>query len=160
MAVSGQLRKEAKDVGKIKPAYATTVTVTGGREGHAVSDDGVLDVQLRLPKTNGVSDGTNPEQLFAAAWGGCYQSALMAVARDSGDDASGSTVSVEIAQGPDADGGYGLAAKIVVDIPGLEPHKARDLANAAHAICPYSRATRGNIEVEITANASVEAIAD
>jgi Ohr subfamily peroxiredoxin len=131
--------------------YATTVTVTGGREGHAVSDDGVLDVQLRRPKLNGVSEGTNPEQLFAAAWGGCFQSALMAIARRSGDDVSGSTVKVEVAQGPDESGGYGLAAKITVAIPGLEREKAQELADAAHGLCPYSKATRGNIDVEITA---------
>ena len=104
--------------------YATTVTVTGGREGHAVSDDGVLDVQLRRPKLNGTSAGTNPEQLFAAAWGGCFQSALMAVARKSGDNVADSTVVVEVAQGTDARGGFGLAATITVDIPGMAPEKA------------------------------------
>src|SRR3954452_12342181 len=125
-------------MGRIEKMYATTVTVTGGREGHAVSDDGVLDVQLRRPKLNGLSEGTNPEQLFAAAWGGCYQSALMAVARKSGDDVSASTVSVEVAQGRDADGGFGLPAKITVTIPGMEPEKAQQLAEAAHRLCPYS----------------------
>src|SRR5215208_7621039 len=99
----------AGTMGRIEKMYATTVTVKGGRQGHAVSDDGVLDVQLRRPKLNGVSEGTNPEQLFAAAWGGCFQSALMAVARTSGVDVSGSMVSVEVAQGPDSEGGYGLA---------------------------------------------------
>ncbi len=143
-------------MGRIEKKYATTVTVTGGREGHAVSDDGVLDVQLRRPKLNGVSDGTNPEQLFAAAWGGCFQSALMAVARQSGDDVSGSTVTVEVAQGPDQQGGYGLAATITVDIPGMEPEQAQELTNAAHAMCPYSRATRGNIDVEVTARPAME----
>jgi Ohr subfamily peroxiredoxin len=151
---------EQKRVGTIDPKYVTTVTVTGGRGGHAVSDDGVLDVQLRRPKTKGVSEGTNPEQLFAAAWGGCFQSALMAVARGAGDDVSASTVSVEIAQGPDPDGGFGLAARITVDIPGMEQRKAQELADAAHAMCPYSRATRGNIEVAVIANIGVEAIAD
>jgi Ohr subfamily peroxiredoxin len=136
---------------KIEPIYGTTVTVKGGREGHAVSDDGVLDVQLRRPKTNGVSEGTNPEQLFAAAWGGCLQSALMAVARRSGDDVSASTVTVEVAQGRDPDGGFGLAAKIRVAIPGMDREKAQQLADAAHSLCPYSKATRGNIEVEVTA---------
>jgi osmotically inducible protein OsmC len=136
-------------VGKIDPKYVTTVAVTGGREGHAESEDGVLNVQLRRPKKNGVSDGTNPEQLFAAAWGGCYQSALIAEARERGEDASGSTVRVEIAQGPDADGGYGLAAKFAVEVPGMDKAKVRELAAAAHARCPYSRATRGNIEVEV-----------
>jgi lipoyl-dependent peroxiredoxin len=137
-----------------KKLYATTVTVQGGREGHAVSDDGVLDVQLRRPKLNGVSEGTNPEQLFAAAWGGCFQSALMAVARQTGADVSGSVVTVEVAQGPDVEGGYGLAAMITVDIPGVEEERAQQLAEAAHAMCPYSRATRGNIDVAVTARVS------
>ncbi|MCC6792866.1 MAG: organic hydroperoxide resistance protein [Thermomicrobiales bacterium] len=138
-------------MGKIEPTYTATVTVTGGREGHAVSDDGVLDLQLRRPKVNGVSEGTNPEQIFAAAWGGCFQSALFAVGRDAGVDATGSTVTVAVAQGPDADGGYGLAATITVEIPGLETERARQLADAAHSLCPYSRATRGNIEVTVIA---------
>jgi osmotically inducible protein OsmC len=140
-------------MGLIEKLYATTVTVTGGREGHAVSDDGVLDVQLRRPRLNGVSAGTNPEQLFAAAWGGCLQSALMAVARKSGADVSASVVTVEIAQGPDTVGGYGLAATITIDIPGMEHEQAQELVTAAHALCPYSKATHGNIDVEITARA-------
>jgi Ohr subfamily peroxiredoxin len=138
-------------MGRIEKKYTTTVTVRGGREGHAVSDDGVLDVQLRRPKLNGVSDGTNPEQLFAAAWGGCFQSALMAVARTSGADVSDSVVSVEVAHGPDSEGGYGIAASIVVDIPGMDQQQTQELANAAHQLCPYSQATRGNIDVEVTA---------
>lgn len=132
-----------------KPIYTTAVTVTGGRQGHAVSDDGVLDVQLRLPKSNGVSDGTNPEQLFAAAWGACFQSALMGAARTAGVDASDSTVRVEVSQGPDSTGGYGLAATISVEIPGVEREQSQQLAEAAHATCPYSKATRGNIEVAL-----------
>lgn len=132
-----------------KPSYTTAVTVTGGRQGHAVSDDGVLDVQLRLPKSNGVSDGTNPEQLFAAAWGACFQSALMGAARAAGVDASDSTVRVEVSQGPDSTGGYGLAATISVEIPGVEREQSQQLAEAAHATCPYSKATRGNIEVAL-----------
>ena len=92
-----------------------------------------------------------PEQLFAAAWGGCFQSALMAVARASGVDVSGSVVSVEVAQGPDSERGYGLAATISVDIPGMDEQQAQELANAAHQLCPYSKATRGNIDVEVTA---------
>ena len=136
---------------RIDPKYTTSVPVTGGRQGHAVSEDGVLDVQLRLPKLNGVNTGTNPEQLFAAAWGGCIQSALMAVARNAGQDVSDSTVKVEVAQGPDSDGGYGLAARITVAIPGLDQSSAQELAGEAHALCPYSKATRGNIDVEVTA---------
>jgi len=135
----------------IDPKYTATVSVTGGREGHAVSDDGVLDVQLRRPKTNGVNEGTNPEQLFAAAWGACYQSALTGVARKTGDDVSESIVKVEVSQGPASDGGYGLAAKIIVEIPGMDRAKVQSLADEAHTLCPYSRATKGNIDVEVTA---------
>lgn len=137
-------------MGQIKKLYATTVTITGGREGHAVSDDGVLDVQLRRPKLNGVSEGTNPEQLFAAAWGGCLQSALMVVARKAGADVSASVVTVEIAQGPDEEGGYGLAAEIAIAIPGMAHAQAQELVEAAHALCPYSKATRNNINVHLT----------
>jgi len=138
-------------MGTIDPKYTTSVTVSGGRQGHAVSDDGVLDVQLRRPKTNGVSDGTNPEQLFAAAWAGCFGSALGAVARDAGVDASDSTVKVEIVQGLDSEGGYGLGARIFVAIPGVDQAKVQEVADAAHLVCPYSKATRGNVDVEVTA---------
>ena len=133
----------------IEPKYTTSVTVSGGRQGHAVSDDGVLDVQLRVPNRNGVSDGTNPEQLFAAAWAGCFGSALNYVAGQTGIDAADSTVRVEISQG--ADGGYGLSAKIFAVIPGADRAKVQELSEAAHEICPYSSATRGNIDVEVRA---------
>ncbi len=138
-------------MGKIEPRYATTVTATGGREGHAVSEDGVLDVQLRRPKTNGVNEGTNPEQLFAAAWAACFQGALMAVARETGDDVSQSVVKVQVAIGADPEGGSGLAANITVDVPGLDRAKVQELADKAHAMCPYSKVTRGNIDVEVSA---------
>lgn len=136
---------------KITPTYSTTVTATGGREGHAVSDDGVLDVQIRRPKTNGVSEGTNPEQLFAAAWAACFQGALMAVGRQADEDVSGSTVKVEVSLGSHPEGGFGLAAKIAVEIPGMDREKVQQFADAAHAMCPYSKATRGNIDVEVLA---------
>jgi osmotically inducible protein OsmC len=138
-------------MGKIDPKYTTSVAVTGGREGHAVSDDGVLDVQLRRPKTNGISDGTNPEQLFAAAWAGCFGGALGAVARGTHANVAEATVTVTVSQGPDSDDGYGLAAKIEVTIPGLDQATVQELADAAHQLCPYSRATRGNIDVEVIA---------
>lgn len=133
----------------VDPKYTTSVTTTGGRAGRAISDDGILDVRHRPPKRNGRSDGTNPEQLFAAAWAGCYQSALMAAARGAGDDVSDSRVTVEVSQGPDSDGIHGLAARIMVEIPGVDDERARQLADEAHRICPYSRATQGNIDVEV-----------
>jgi Ohr subfamily peroxiredoxin len=133
----------------IEPKYTTSVRVSGGRQGHAVSDDGVLNVQLRTPKLRGANDGTNPEQLFAAAWAGCFGSALNWAANQAGIDAEGSTVKVEISQG--ADGGYGLSARIFASIPGVDLAKVQELAEAAHQICPYSNATRGNIAVEVSA---------
>jgi osmotically inducible protein OsmC len=135
---------------KIDPKYTATVTSTGGREGHAVSDDGVLDVQLRRPKLQGTNEGTNPEQLFAAAWAACYQGALIATTRGTDVDVSDSKVTVHVSMGPVEDGtGYGLAGKIEVAIPGLPQEKVQELANAAHELCPYSRAVKGNIEVEV-----------
>jgi lipoyl-dependent peroxiredoxin len=135
---------------KIDPKYTTSVTATGGREGHAVSDDGVLDVQLRRPKLQGTPEGTNPEQLFAAAWAACFQGALIAATRGTDVDVSQSMVTVHVSMGPAAEeGGYGLAGKIEVAIPGLPQAKVQELANTAHAGCPYSRATQGNIEVDV-----------
>jgi Ohr subfamily peroxiredoxin len=134
----------------IDPKYTAGVTATGGREGHAVSDDGVLDVQLRRPKLQGTNEGTNPEQLFAAAWAACFQGALIATTRGTDIDVSQSTVTVHVSMGPAAEaGGYGLAGTIEVAIPGLPQDKVQELADAAHAGCPYSRATQGNIEVEV-----------
>jgi Ohr subfamily peroxiredoxin len=135
---------------KVDVKYATTVTVSGGRQGRAVSDDGVLDVQLRTPKLNGIAEGTNPEQLFGAAWGACLQSALGAAARKEGVDTTGSTVTVEVGQGKHVDGGYGIAAKIWIAIPGVDRETAERLAHAAHATCPYSKAVAGNVELELT----------
>ncbi len=134
----------------IKPFYTTSVKVEGGRQGTAVSDDGALNLKLKSPGSAGDPEATNPEQLFAAGWGACYQSALMGAARDAGLDASGSVVDVEVSLGKeDGDGPYSLAATITVSIPGLDKAQVKELADAAHQRCPYSRATRGNIQVDI-----------
>lgn len=137
---------------QIKPQYTAAVAVTGGREGHAVSSDGVLDVQIRRPKTNGVSDGTNPEQLFGAAWGSCFLGALGAVTRDTDIDVSEAKLNVEISLGEDvSNGGNGLAAKLSLSVPGQEKAKIEELLEQSHAMCPYSKATRGNVAVELVA---------
>ncbi len=139
---------------EVKPRYTAEVTITGGREGHAKSSDGVLDVQIRPPKTNGVSDGTNPEQLFAAAWGACFLSALGAVGRESGTDVSEARLNVDVSVGEDVtNGGSGLMAKISLAVPGMEKPEIESLLEKAHAMCPYSKATRGNIPVELVAEA-------
>ena len=133
------------------PTYTAVVTAAGGREGHAVSDDGVLDVRLTRPASNAEPKGTNPEQLFAAAWAACFQGALYGAARTAEIDASGSTVEVAVSQGRDSSGAYGLAATITVRIPGLDLDQVQELADAAHQTCPYSKATRGNIPVDVVA---------
>lgn len=139
---------------EIKPRYTAEVTVSGGREGRAVSSDGVLDVELRRPKTNGVSDGTNPEQLFGAAWGGCFLGAVNAVGREEDIDVSSAELKIEIGLGEDVtNGGNGLMAKISLAVPGMEKSEVEDLLEKAHAMCPYSKATRGNVAVELIATA-------
>lgn len=137
---------------EINPRYTAEVASTGGREGHAVSSDGILDVTLRRPKTNGVNEGTNPEQLFAAAWGGCFLGAVGAAVRDSDIDISGARAVVEVGIGEDVtNGGNGLIAKISLSIPGQTLAAVQEIADTAHQICPYSKATHGNVAVEVQA---------
>lgn len=115
-----------------------------------MSDDGVLDVPLRRPTLQGTPDGVNPGQLFAAAWAACFQGALNAATRGTEIAVSQSTVTVQVPMGPAVDaGGYGLAGKIEVAIPGLPLEMVQQLAETAHASCPSSRATQGNIVVEV-----------
>jgi lipoyl-dependent peroxiredoxin len=135
-----------------KPLYTARATATGGRSGHAISDDGIIDVDLRPPKEMGGPGGaTNPEQLFAAGYAACFQSALGVVGRRQGTDTSGSTVEADVTIGTIPGGGYGLAVALRVSIPGVAPETVQALAQAAHQVCPYSNATRGNIDVTVTA---------
>jgi osmotically inducible protein OsmC len=133
-----------------KPLYTAKATATGGREGRAVTDDGILDVTLKPPREMGGPGGaTNPEQLFAAGYAACFQSALGVVGRRAGVDTSASTVEADVTIGVTDGGGYGLAVALRVAIPGTDPEQARSLTEAAHQVCPYSNATRGNIEVTL-----------
>ena len=133
-----------------KVLYTAQATSTGdGRNGHVVSSDQRLDLDLALPpEMGGSGDGTNPEQLFAAGYSACFHSALRVVARRARVDPGESTVSAEVGIGPEGDA-FGLIVTLIVSIPGLEREQARELAEAAHQVCPYSRATRGNISVEL-----------
>ncbi len=134
----------------IKSLYTARATAHGGRSGHAVSSDGVLDVDLRPPKEmGGPGGGTNPEQLFAAGYAGCFQSALAVVGRRAGVDTSGSLVEADVSLGTIPGGGYGLAVVLKISIPGVDRDTVRSLAEAAHEVCPYSNATRGNIDVTL-----------
>ena len=133
-----------------KVLYTAEATSSGdGRNGHVVSSDHRLDLDLAMPpELGGSGNGTNPEQLFAAAYAACFHSALRGLARQASVDAAGSTVTAQVGVGPEADM-YGLEVTLIISIPGLEQEKTRELAEAAHHRCPYSRATRGNISVEL-----------
>jgi osmotically inducible protein OsmC len=131
--------------------YTAVATSTGGRGGRAVSSDGILDVSLTAPKElGGPGTGTNPEQLFAAGYSACFNSALAMVAKKAGVDASGAEVTANIGFGPEG-GGYALTAELEVRIPGIDLAQAQELAEGAHQVCPYSKATRGNVPVKVTA---------
>ncbi|MET7805442.1 organic hydroperoxide resistance protein [Micromonospora chersina] len=132
--------------------YTASAQATGdGRDGHVRTSDGGLDLDLAVPKEMGGAGGaTNPEQLFAAGYAACFHSALRLVARKARADVSNSVVEAEVGIGPNGSGGYGLAVTLVVDLPAVERSAAQQLVEAAHQVCPYSNATRGNIEVALT----------
>jgi Ohr subfamily peroxiredoxin len=139
----------------IEVVYTTESTATGGgRDGHVKSDDGRIDLDTRPPKALGGSgEGTNPEQLFSAGYAGCFLSALRLVAGKAKvklDDATSVTVQIGIGK-DDSDGGFGLTGTIVGYLPGLDQAAATDLVEAAHEVCPYSKATRGNLDVHVSA---------
>jgi lipoyl-dependent peroxiredoxin len=133
------------------PIYSATSTAWGGREGRAASEDGRVDVTLSVPKSMGGDDGpgTNPEQLFATGYAACFHSALKSVARREKIDISDSAVSVTISLVGSLATGIDLAARIEAQIGGIDPDVAHRLLAAAHATCPYSRATRNNISQEV-----------
>lgn len=131
--------------------YTAEVTATGGRDGHIHSSDGVLDLEIRKPRElDGQGGGTNPEQLFAAAWGPCYLGALRSVAVRAGVDVSQANVNVLVSFNKDGNV-FALSADLDVHIPNVSLEEAQEMADKAHKACPYSKATRGNIEVRVTA---------
>ena len=133
-----------------RPLYTARATAKGGRSGHVNSDDGILSLDLQPPKEMGGAGGTtNPEQLFAAGYSACFQSALAGVGSRQNIDTSNSTVEADVTLGAIHGGGYGLAVTLRVAIPGVDADKVRELTEAAHQVCPYSNATRGNIEVTL-----------
>lgn len=135
----------------MKTLYTAIATAHGGRQGHVTSDDGVLDLDTSTPKAMGGPGGaaTNPEQLFAAGYSACFQSAMMYVARQQKLDIGDSTVEGHVSIGPNDDGvGFMLAVKHIVTLPTLDRATAEKLVHDAHQVCPYSNATRGNIAVD------------
>lgn len=133
-----------------KIVYTAKATVTGGRAGRATSEDGVLDLELTAPKeTGGSGTGTNPEQLFALGYGACFQGALQMVGKAEGVDTSASELDIAVGFGPEGDS-FAITADITVRIPGVDAETAQKLVDGAHQVCPYSKATRGNVPVTVT----------
>ena len=133
--------------------YRTSATATGGREGKARSEDGRLEVQLATPKELGGAGGagTNPEQLFAAGYSACFLSALKVAGQQLKAKVSAdATVTATVGIGPRSEGGFGITADLAIALPGLESAQALQLIETAHQICPYSNATRNNINVRLT----------
>jgi len=135
----------------MKVLYTAHATATGeGRNGHVKSDDGLLDFDLKMPQGLGGPGGaTNPEQLFAAGYSACFHSALKFVAKSQNADLSDSVVNADVSIGQIPSGGFGLAVALHVSIPNMDKDAAHKLVEAAHQVCPYSNATRGNIEVSL-----------
>lgn len=133
--------------------YTTKATSTGGREGQTRSEDGRLEHKLSTPKElgGGGGEGTNPEQLFAAGYSACFLGAMKAIAREQKVKVPDeTTVTATVGIGPRSEGGFGITADLLVSLPGLERAEAEKLVEAAHQVCPYSNATRGNVDVGLT----------
>jgi lipoyl-dependent peroxiredoxin len=134
-----------------KVVYTAHAVATGGRDGRAVSSDNLLDVKLAVPKEmGGAGGGTNPEQLFAAGYSACFLGAMKFVAnRDKITIPSDVSIAGSVGIGP-IPNGFGIEAELKISLPGMDKAEAQKLVDAAHIVCPYSNATRGNIEVTLT----------
>ena len=132
--------------------YSTKVTATGGRSGSIRSDDGLLDLKLALPRTlGGKGDATNPEQLFAGGYAACFETALLRIASEARHKFVDHDVEVvaEVGLSRNHSGGFVLSAALAVTIAGVDQETARQFVELAHAVCPYSNAIRGNVDVQI-----------
>ena len=136
----------------MKALYTAEALATGeGRDGHGRTSDGKLDLDLAIPKEMGGSgNGTNPEQLFAVGYAACFHSALRLVARQDKVDVSDSAVGARVSIGQLDNGGFGLAVELEITLPNVDAETAREVTEKAHQVCPYSNATRGNIDVNLT----------
>jgi Ohr subfamily peroxiredoxin len=133
--------------------YRTSATATGGRDGHAATTDGSLDVTLATPKElgGGGGPGNNPEQLFAAGYSACFIGAMKFVASQGGPKVpANASVTATVGIGPRSEGGFGLEIGLAISLPGLDPAQAHELVEKAHQVCPYSNATRNNVDVKLS----------
>ena len=136
----------------MKIMYTAEATATGGRNGHVKSSNDILDLQVRAPKDLGGAnnDYANPEMLFAAGYSACFDSALNLVIKKGNVKTGETTVTAKVSIGQIENGGFGLAAELAINIPGVTAEQANELAEQAHQVCPYSNATRGNVEVQLS----------
>ena len=136
-----------------QPLYTAVATAHGGREGKVQTDDGQVSHALAMPTSLGGKGGTgtNPEQLFAAGYAACFESALRVVARMQKKPLKDATITARVTLGKTADGGFGLAAELQGHVDGVSREETQALMEAAHQVCPYSKATRGNIQVTLVA---------
>ncbi|MDQ0843301.1 MULTISPECIES: organic hydroperoxide resistance protein [unclassified Streptomyces] len=138
------------DTRPTKIMYVAEATAHGGRDGYVTSHDGQIELRVAMPPAlGGDGRGTNPEQLFAAGYSACFHNALVLVGRRAGLDLTGSTVAAKVGIGPNTARGYGLAVALNVSLPLVDQDLAARLVAAAHQVCPYSNATRDNIDVSI-----------
>ena len=136
----------------MKVLYSTSASATGGRNGHVKSENGIVDLEVRFPKALGGAnnDYPNPEMLFAAGYAACFDSALNVVIKKEKVETGETTVTAHISLGQLENGGFGLAAELSVNIPKVSIEEAQQLVEKAHQVCPYSNATRGNIDVKLS----------
>ena len=137
----------------MRTLYTAVATAHGGREGHVTSDDGVLDLELRMPKALGGPGGagSNPEQLFAAGYAACFESALRVAARREKKALQDARITAQVSLSAADTGRYVLSVELRARVDGLSLEETRALMEAAHQVCPYSNATRGNIDVKLVA---------
>ena len=133
--------------------FTSRASAQGGREGHVKSDDSIIDLDLVMPGSGSSKEGTNPEQLFAAGYAACYDGALNLMAKKANKEIkSDTTAEVSLIKDPE-DNGFKIGVELIVEIEGVSQEEAVDLTDKAHQFCPYSKATRGNIDVKITPKA-------
>ena len=135
----------------MKKLYTTSLTAKGGRDGHVKSDNGIIEMEVRTPKAlGGISDDfANPEMLFAAGYSACFDSALNLVLKKSRIETGETMVTAKVSIGQIENGGFGLAVELEVNVPSVSLEEAKSLVEKAHQVCPYSNATRNNIEVKM-----------
>lgn len=133
--------------------FTTKATAKGGRNGRVKSDDGIIDLNIVMPTENTDETGTNPEQLFAAAYSACYDGAVNLVAKQKNKNID-TTTTAEVKFLKDGDIGFKIAAKLITEFNGVSQDEAEELMKEAHQVCPYSKATRGNVDVELEAKSN------